>query len=82
MRPFYLDWAKIRKVPLDDVPAGRSDHAWNTKLAGMIREYWASHGFNVNIEVVKQPPRNQSEEPLYYLKSDLINGMPRDAKPV
>lgn len=76
-RAYVFRWRDLPK----SAPAGqaltrnnRSDHE---RMADNIRRFWRSHGFDVRVEVIGEPITNR--ETIYRVRSDLINGLPRNA---
>ena len=50
------------------------------KLAHNIKMHWAEQGYKVkcSVEKVKASPRDGDSSPIYAVKTDMINGLPRD----
>lgn len=51
------------------------------ELGQTIRSYWQKHGCVVNIEIVREKWIEGTETPGWTVRSDMRNGLPRDATP-
>lgn len=48
------------------------------KLAARIAEYWSRRGATVRTWVEKEPWMDASEKASYTVRSDMVNGLPRN----
>ena len=53
-------------------------HASASRLANTIRKYWAERGYVVAVRTV--PISGNHERSVFAVRSDLVNGLPRDFK--